>query len=112
MPTTETEYSPDPDKVMSVSLGPQHPGSGHFRIRLWLDGDYVVRADPDPGYVHRGEEKMAEYRNYIQNIPHLERPAILDSSGILFPYVEAVDGADGEQGPAQGEVPPGDNGRA
>jgi NADH-quinone oxidoreductase subunit D len=91
MPTSETEYSPDADKVMAVSLGPQHPGSGHFRIRLWLDGDYVVRADPDPGYVHRGEEKMAEYRNYIQNIPHLERPAILDSSGILFPYVEAVD---------------------
>ena len=34
---------------------------------------------------------MAEYRNYIQNIPHLERPAILDSTGMLFPYVEAVD---------------------
>ena len=76
---------------MAVSLGPQHPGAGHFRIRLWLDGDYVLKADPDPGYVHRGEEKMGEYRNYIQNVPHLERPAILDSSGILFPYVEAVD---------------------
>jgi NADH-quinone oxidoreductase subunit D len=89
--TTESEYTPDADKIMSVALGPQHPGAGHFRIRLWLDGDYVVRADPDPGYVHRGEEKMAEYRNYIQNVPHLERPAILDSTGILFPYVEAVD---------------------
>jgi NADH-quinone oxidoreductase subunit D len=91
-PTTrETEYVPDPDKIMAVSLGPQHPGAGHFRIRLWLDGDFVVRADPDPGYVHRGEEKMGEYRNYIQNVPHLERPAILDSSGMLFPYSEAVD---------------------
>ena len=76
---------------MSVSLGPQHPGAGHFRIRLWLDGDIVVRADPDPGYVHRGEEKMSEYRNYIQNVPHLERPVILDSSGILFAYSLAVD---------------------
>ena len=34
---------------------------------------------------------MSEYRNYIQNIPHLERPVILDSSGILFPYSLAVD---------------------
>ena len=57
--STAYEYSPDSDRIMSVSLGPQHPGAGHFRIRLWLDGDYVVRADPDPGYVHRGEEKMA-----------------------------------------------------
>ncbi|MDG6954820.1 MAG: NADH-quinone oxidoreductase subunit D, partial [Nitrososphaerota archaeon] len=65
---------------MAVSLGPQHPGAGHFRIRLWLDGDYVVKALPDAGYVHRGEEKMGEYRNYTQNVPHLERPVILDSS--------------------------------
>ena len=89
--TLESEYTPDSDKIMSVSLGPQHPGAGHFRIRLWLDGDYVVRAEPDPGYVHRGEEKMAEYRNYIQNVPHLERPVILDSSNILFPYALGVD---------------------
>ena len=89
--STAFEYSPDADRIMSVSLGPQHPGAGHFRIRLWLDGDLVVRADPDPGYVHRGEEKMSEYRNYIQNVPHLERPVILDSSGILFAYSLAVD---------------------
>ncbi|MDA4128567.1 MAG: NADH-quinone oxidoreductase subunit D [Thaumarchaeota archaeon] len=89
--TIQSEYSPDSDRIMSVALGPQHPGAGHFRIQLWLDGDYVVRAEPDPGYVHRGEEKMAEYRNYIQNVPHLERPVILDSSGILFPYAMAVD---------------------
>jgi len=101
--TIESEYSPDPDNIMSVALGPQHPGSGHFRIRLWLDGDYVVRADPDPGYVHRGEEKMAEYRNYMQNVPHLERPAILDSTGILFPYAEAVDELMGNKVPPRGK---------
>src|SRR2546427_10014290 len=89
--TVESEYNPDADRIMSVALGPQHPGAGHFRIQLWLDGDYVVKAEPDPGYVHRGEEKMSEYRNYIQNVPHLERPVILDSCGILFPYALAVD---------------------
>jgi NADH-quinone oxidoreductase subunit D len=89
--TVQSEYTPDPDRIMAVSLGPQHPGAGHFRIKLWLDGDFLVRAEPDPGYVHRGEEKMGEYRNYIQNVPHLERPVILDSSNILLPYALGVD---------------------
>ncbi|HEY6282552.1 MAG TPA: NADH-quinone oxidoreductase subunit D [Nitrososphaerales archaeon] len=89
--TQESEYSPDADRIMEVSLGPQHPGAGHFRIKLWLDGDYLVRSEPDAGYVHRGEEKMGEYRNYIQNVPHLERPVILDSSNILLPYALGVD---------------------
>ena len=101
--TLESEYSPDADRIMAVSLGPQHPGAGHFRIRLWLDGDYLVRAEPDPGYVHRGEEKMCEYRNYIQNVPHLERPVILDSSNILFPYALAVDELMNNKVPVRGE---------
>jgi len=76
---------------LTVSIGPQHPGSGHFRIIVTLEGDMITQAIPDPGFVHRGAEKMAEYRNYIQNIPHLERPVILDSTGILFPYTLAVE---------------------
>jgi NADH-quinone oxidoreductase subunit D len=79
------------DKIMTLNVGPQHPGSGHMRLIIKVDGDYIVSCDPDPGYVHRGEEKMAEYRNYIQNIPHLERPVIHDSSGILYPYILAVE---------------------
>ncbi|HXW38005.1 MAG TPA: NADH-quinone oxidoreductase subunit D [Nitrososphaerales archaeon] len=100
---TESEYSPDSDRIMAVALGPQHPGAGHFRLRLWLDGDFLVRAEPDPGYVHRGEEKMGEYRNYIQNVPHLERPVILDSSNILFPYSLAVDELMNNKVPVRGE---------
>ncbi|MDV3278581.1 MAG: NADH-quinone oxidoreductase subunit D [Nitrososphaerales archaeon] len=101
--TIQSEYSPDADRIMSVSLGPQHPGAGHFRIKLWLDGDYLVRAEPDPGYVHRGEEKMGEYRNYIQNVPHLERPVILDSSNILFAYSLGVDQLMNTTVPVRGE---------
>jgi len=78
-------------RTLSLSIGPQHPGAGHFRLLVTLDGDIVVDVKPDPGYVHRGAEKMAEYRTYIQNIPHLERPVIIDSSGILFPYVLAAE---------------------
>ncbi|MEM2592807.1 MAG: hypothetical protein QXI60_09490, partial [Thermofilaceae archaeon] len=43
------------------------------------------------GFVHRGEEKLAEYKTWITNIPHLERPVILDSAGIQYPYVLAVE---------------------
>ena len=79
------------DRIMTLNVGPQHPGSGHMRLIVKIDGDYIVDADPDPGYVHRGEEKMAEVRNYILNIPHLERPVIHDSCNILYPYVLGVE---------------------
>ncbi|MBM3904379.1 MAG: NADH-quinone oxidoreductase subunit D [Thaumarchaeota archaeon] len=79
------------ERIMTLNVGPQHPGSGHMRIIVKIDGDYIVDADPDPGYVHRGEEKMAEYRNYIQNIPHLERPVIHDSCNVLYPYCLGVE---------------------
>jgi NADH-quinone oxidoreductase subunit D len=79
------------ERIMTLNVGPQHPGSGHMRLIVKVDGDYIVSCDPDPGYVHRGEEKMAEYRNYIQNIPHLERPVIHDSCNILYPYCLGVE---------------------
>lgn len=79
------------ERIMTLNVGPQHPGSGHMRIIVQIDGDYIVACDPDPGYVHRGEEKMAEYRNYVTNIPHLERPVIHDSCNILYPYVLGVE---------------------
>jgi len=42
------------DRLMTLSVGPQHPGSGHFSFTIKVDGDYIVYCDPDPGYVHRG----------------------------------------------------------
>lgn len=91
------------DRLMTLSIGPQHPGSGHFRFIIKVDGDYIVYCDPDPGYVHRGEEKMCEYRNVIQNIPHLERPVIHDSSNITYSYSLAVEELVGIQVPTRGQ---------
>lgn len=91
------------DRLMTLSIGPQHPGSGHFRFTVKVDGDYIVHCDPDPGYVHRGEEKMSEYRNYIQNIPHLERPVIHDSCNITYSYSLAVEEIIGVQAPRRGQ---------
>ena len=73
------------------SYGPQHPGTGHFRMIVTVSGDTVVSLEPDPGFVHRGEEKMAEYKGWITNIPHLERPVILDSAGAIIPYCLTVE---------------------
>lgn len=91
------------DRLMTLSVGPQHPGSGHFRFTIKVDGDYIVYCDPDPGYVHRGEEKMCEYRNVIQNIPHLERPVIHDSNNITYAYSLAVEELVGIEVPRRGQ---------
>ncbi|MFP3143884.1 MAG: NADH-quinone oxidoreductase subunit D [Caldisphaera sp.] len=74
-----------------VYIGPAHPGSGHMRIIVEVDGDIMVRVDPDIGFVHRTMEKLAEGRDWIKNIPLFERMAILDACNITLPYVEAVE---------------------
>ena len=96
-----SEY--DEDRYMTLSIGPQHPGAGHMRIIIVVDGDIIVHADPDVGYVHRGEEKMSEYRNYVQNVPHIERPVIHDSSNILYSYCLAVEELVGIQVPQRAQ---------
>ncbi len=81
----------DTGEGLVFSYGPQHPGTGHFRLIVRVIGDTVLSAEPDPGFVHRGEEKLCEYKTWITNIPHLERPAILDAAGMLYPYCLAVE---------------------
>ncbi len=93
------EQLEDTDRYMTLSIGPQHPGAGHMRIIVVVDGDIIVSADPDVGYVHRGEEKMSEFRTYAQNVPHIERPVIHDSSNILYSYCLAVEELLGLQTP-------------
>ena len=89
--------------TLDVSVGPQHPGSGHCRILIRVDGDYIVSADPDIGYVHRGCEKIAEYRNYVSNIPHLERPNISDAIHLNWGYVLPIEELQGVVVPPRGK---------
>jgi len=89
--------------TLDVSVGPQHPGSGHVRILMRVDGDYIVSIDPDIGYVHRGCEKIAENRNYVSNIPHLERPCIIDAIHLNWAYVLPVEELQGVQVPPRGK---------
>ncbi|MEM1517915.1 MAG: NADH-quinone oxidoreductase subunit D [Nitrososphaerota archaeon] len=81
----------DTGEGMAFSYGPQHPGTGHCRFIVRVIGDTVLSLEPDIGFVHRGEEKLCEYKTWITNIPHLERPAILDAAGLLYPYCLAVE---------------------
>lgn len=74
-----------------VLIGPAHPGSGHMRIILRLKGDYIVDAIPDPGFVHRAVEKLAETRLYIHAIPLIERPTIAESAIMDIGYVRLIE---------------------
>ncbi|QGR20088.1 NADH-quinone oxidoreductase subunit D [Stygiolobus azoricus] len=74
-----------------LNVGPQHPGSGHMRIYVKLNGDIIEDVDLDVGYVHRAVEKLSEIRNYMHLIPLVERPAILDSIHMNLGYILAVE---------------------
>lgn len=61
-------------KNFSVNFGPQHPAAhGVLRLVLELDGEIVIRADPHIGLLHRGTEKLIEYKTYIQALPYFDR---------------------------------------
>ncbi len=58
----------------SINFGPQHPAAhGVLRLILEMDGEVVERADPHIGLLHRGTEKLMEYRTYVQNVPYFDR---------------------------------------
>ena len=90
-------------QTLTISVGPQHSGSGHMRLIIELDGDVIINAAPDPGYVHRGIEKICELRNIIKSIPVIERPAIIDSSNLNHAYILAIEELQGVEPPPRGK---------
>ena len=58
----------------SINFGPQHPAAhGVLRLVLELDGEVVTRVDPHIGLLHRGTEKLIEYKTYLQALPYFDR---------------------------------------
>ena len=58
----------------TLNFGPQHPAAhGVLRLILEMDGEVVERADPHIGLLHRGTEKLMEYKTYTQALPYLDR---------------------------------------
>jgi len=61
-------------KNTQLNFGPQHPAAhGVLRMVLQLDGENVLRADPHIGLLHRGTEKLMEYKTYMQGLPYFDR---------------------------------------
>jgi NADH dehydrogenase (ubiquinone) Fe-S protein 2 len=61
-------------KHFTINFGPQHPAAhGVLRLVLELDGEVVKKADPHIGLLHRGTEKLIEYKNYLQALPYFDR---------------------------------------
>ncbi len=66
---------------------PQHPAAhGVLRMILELNGEEVLRADPHIGLLHRGTEKLIEYKTYIQALPYFDRLDYVSMSGSMLPY--------------------------
>lgn len=62
------------NKNITLNLGPQHPAAhGVLRLILEMDGEVIERADPNIGLLHRGTEKLIEYKTYLQATPYFDR---------------------------------------
>jgi len=61
-------------KNLTLNFGPQHPAAhGVLRLILELDGEIIKKVDPHIGLLHRGTEKLIEYKNYLQALPYFDR---------------------------------------
>ncbi len=61
-------------KPLTLNFGPQHPAAhGVLRLVLEMDGEVIERADPHIGLLHRGTEKLIEYKTYLQALPYFDR---------------------------------------
>ena len=61
-------------KPLTLNFGPQHPAAhGVLRLVLEMDGELIERADPHIGLLHRGTEKLIEYKTYLQAVPYFDR---------------------------------------
>jgi NADH-quinone oxidoreductase subunit D len=87
-----------------LNLGPQHPAThGVLRVKLTMDGEYVVRAEPICGYIHRMHEKMGENRTYAQFLPNTSRIDYLSAMHYTHAFVGVVEKAAGIQVPLRAE---------
>jgi len=87
---------------MSLSMGPSHPSThGVLRVQLEVDGEIITRADPVLGYLHRGDEKIAENMTYNQFVPYTDRLDYLAPLANNVAYALAVEKLAGLEVPAR-----------
>ena len=89
---------------MILNLGPQHPAThGTLRLVVRLDGERVVAADPVIGYMHRGYEKLTEFRTYPQITTLINRIDWLSSFANEVPFIDAAEQLMGIEAPPRAQ---------
>ncbi len=79
-------------KSFTMNFGPQHPAAhGVLRLVLEMDGEVVERADPHIGLLHRGTEKLIEYKTYLQAVPYFDRLDYVSPMCMEHSYALAVE---------------------
>lgn len=79
-------------KTLKINIGPQHPSThGVLRLVLELDGEIIKSCEPIIGYLHRGMEKMAETRTYLQYLPTVDRIDYLGGFFNAYAFCNAVE---------------------
>ncbi len=93
-----------PDETFILNVGPQHPAThGVLRVKMEMDGEYIVKAETVLGYIHRMHEKMGENRTYAQYLPNLSRLDYLGALGYTHGHVLAIERAAGIVVPERAE---------
>src|SRR6476620_6414585 len=91
LPQDEILQTPS-DEIMELNLGPQHPSThGVLRLKLRLDGEIIVSAEPVIGYLHTGIEKECETRTYHQMFTLIDRIDYLSGPAEEHGYASAVE---------------------
>ena len=101
---TDADQRPPHRKLMTLNMGPQHPSThGVLRILLELDGETIIKALPDIGYLHTGIEKQCEVKTYQQVVPLTDRVDYLANLSNNLCYVLAVEKLLGMEIPPQAQ---------
>ncbi len=80
------------ERYFEYFIGPQHVGvTGNMSYHIWADGDEVKRIEPSLGYLHRGFEKLMEYRHWVKNIPMVPRICVPEPDVNEVLYAMAVE---------------------
>ena len=91
-------------KPLTLNFGPQHPAAhGVLRMVMEMDGEVVRRIDPHIGLLHRGTEKLIEYKTYVQAIPYFDRLDYVSPMCQEHAFVLAVEKLLGLEVPARGQ---------
>ncbi|MBV9392613.1 MAG: NADH dehydrogenase (quinone) subunit D [Verrucomicrobia bacterium] len=90
---------------LTINMGPSHPAThGVLRILLELDGEIITKATPDVGYLHRGDEKIAENMQFNQFVPYTDRLDYLAPLANNVAYALAVEKLMGWELPPRGKA--------